>query len=113
MNKKIKLIIDSIIEDRIRITLIDEDNNERTIDIDDRALSKFLKNGKRIIEGRSYMIAFENDNDYEELITESGQALVASAKIEFEPKGKIDVKDTTDEDRENILKLQRKLGLDV
>jgi hypothetical protein len=103
MSKKVKLVIDSIVEDRIRI-LITTDDVKNTLDVDVRNLKKILKR-KKLIEGRSYVITFEDSSDY--------NALTERIDEEFKPKGNIKVKDTTKSDEATIRQLQKKLGLQV
>ena len=106
MSKKIRLVIDSVIEDRIRILTTTEDDKKKTIDIDIQALLKILGSRKRIIEGKSYLITFENNDDYNILVSETKDK-------KFKLKGKIRIKDTTRQDKATILKLQKKLGMRI
>jgi len=105
MSKKVKLVVDSIVEDRIRIVTTTEDNKKKLIDVNIQGLKRILKR-KRIAEGRSYLITFEDSDDYDALESER-------IDKQFKPKGNIDVEDTTRSDGATIRKLQRKLGLKV
>jgi len=104
MSKKVKVVIDSIVEDRIRLILTPKDDEKKIIDIDTPDLKKILKR-RKIIEGRSYFLTFQENSDYS-LLTERPE-------LKFRPKGKVDVKDTTQSDKEAIRRLQRKLGRKV
>ncbi|MCP8322689.1 MAG: hypothetical protein L6N96_00725 [Candidatus Methylarchaceae archaeon HK02M2] len=104
MSKKIRLVIDSVIEDRIRILTTTEDDKKKTIDIGIQVLLKILGPRKRIIEGRSYLITFENSDDYNILVSETKDK-------KFKLQGKIRIKDTTRQDKAAIIKLQKKLGM--
>lgn len=100
--KKVKLVIDSVFEDLIRV-ITTTTKGKKTINTDIRALETILEKDK-IIEGHSYLITFEDSDDYDRLL---------SGKIDenFEPKGKIKVKDTTKEDLKVVRELQKRLGL--
>ena len=104
MSKKVKVIIDSIVEDRIRLILTPEDNGKKIIDINKQDLKKILKR-RKIIEGKSFFLTFKENNDY--------SALIEQQDMTFKPEGKVRVKDTTKSDIAAIRKLQRKLGLKV
>ena len=104
MSKKVKVVIDSIVEDRIRLILTAEDDEKKIVDIDTPYLKKILKR-RKILEGRSYFLTFKEDSDY--------FALTERPELKFKPKGKVDVKDTTQSDKEDIRRLQKKLGLKV
>lgn len=101
--KKIKLFIDSIVEDLIRIILTTEDGKRKSFDVNVESLKTFLREDE-IAAGRSYSISFESDDDYDAVV--SGRITA-----EFKPRGRIRVKDTTKQDLAAIRRLQKKLGL--
>ena len=102
MPREVKLYIDSIVEDLIRILLTTEDGMEKSIDIDVESLKKILKK-EEIAVGRSYLITFKSEIAFDALTSEKiGE--------QFKRKG-IKVKDTTRQDLAAIRKLQKKLGL--
>lgn len=102
MSKEIKLIVDSVFEDLVRITMT-ANGERRTIDIDIEALGTILEK-ETIVDGRSYLITFEDSDDSNNLIS-------GMIGRRFRPKGKVSFKDTTKKDLAKIRKLQRKLGL--
>lgn len=103
MPRAVKLFIDSIVEDLVRVLITKEDGVRESFDTNLQSLNKILKE-EYIKGGRSYLISFEDSDDYEVLI---------SLRLDkyFEPKGKIEVKDTTQQDLAAIRRLQKKLGL--
>ena len=102
MVNKVKLVIDSVVEDITRIRLL-TDEDRTTINVKVEVLAIFL-DVEQIIEGNSYKITFENNEDFKTLL--SGKISKA-----YTLKGSKKVVDTTKEDLERIRKLQRRLGL--
>lgn len=103
--KKIKLFIDSIVEDLIRIILTTEDGKRKSLDVNVESLKTLLMEDE-IVAGRSYSISFESDDDY-------NAVTLGRITAEFKPKGKIHIKDTTKQDLAAIRRLQKKLGLKI
>lgn len=104
MPKRIKLVIDSVIEDRIRILITSKNEEKKAIEADFQVLKNILKKKDRIAEGSSFQITFQKTDDYD--------ALVSKEPIkEFKPKGEIKVKTTTRTEAATIKELQEKLGL--
>jgi len=97
MSKRVKLVIDSVVEDLTRIRLSSEDNRT-TLNVKVEALRAIL--GNRIIdEGKSYVITLENIEDFKDLWS-------GTFDKDFEFQGKKRVKDTTKED---LLRIRRRL----
>jgi len=106
MPNRLKLVIDSVVEDRVRILTTTRGGKKREMDVDFRALSRILGRKERVVEGGSYSVIFQNNADYK---------MVMSGKVDkrFKPKGNIRVKDTTEEDKAAIERLQKRLGLRI
>jgi translation initiation factor IF-1 len=102
MANKVKLVIDSVVEDITRIRLL-TDEDRFTINVKVEVLAIFL-DVEQIIEGNSYKITFENNEDFKTLLS-------GKIKKAYTLKGSKKVVDTTKEDLERIRKLQRRLGL--
>ena len=100
--KKIKLVIDSVFEGLIRV-IATTTKGKKTINTDTRSLEIILEKDK-IVEGRSYLLAFEDSDDYNRLLS-------GTIDKNFKPKGEIKVKDTTKGDLEVVRELQKRLGL--
>jgi len=104
LSKKVKLVIDSIIENRIRILITPEYKKKKSIEISINALKKILKNKNRINEGNSFQVTFQKEDDLDVLVSKD-------YVNEFKPRGQIKIKTTTRADEATIKELQKKLGL--
>lgn len=100
MGKKVKLVIDSVVEDLTRIRLSSE-NNRTTLNVTVEALNAILGN-EAVDEGKSYVIALENMEDFKDLWS-------GTFDKDFKFQGKSEVKDTTKEDLARIRRRLRRL----
>ncbi len=85
LSKKVKLVIDSINENRIRILITPEYKKKKSIEISSNALKKILKNKNRINEGNSFQVTFQKEDDLDVLVSKD-------FVNEFKPKGQIKIK---------------------
>ncbi len=69
LSKKVKLVIDSIIENRIRILITPEYKHKKSLKISFNALKKILKNKNRINEGNSFQVTFQKNDDLDVLVS--------------------------------------------
>lgn len=102
----VKLFVDSIVEDMVRILLTSKDGYRKRVTTDIENLNKILDE-EEIVVGRSYLIKFEEKVDFE---------LLKSGKIKehfkgARAKGKIVVEDATIQDLAEIRRLQTRLRL--
>jgi hypothetical protein len=103
MVTKVKLVIDSIVDDRIRVLFTTLDKKKKTLDVDYKLLRKILVYKRRIVEGNSFEVIFRDSSDYDSLPHEGVVA-------KFEPQGQIEVKSTRRSDEAKIRKLLERLG---
>jgi len=103
MSKEIRLIIDSVFEDLVRIIAFTTIRDRKTIDTNVQALATILDRDK-IVEGGSYRVIFEDIDDLNSLLS-------GAIDETFEPKGNIEVLDRTAQDLSRVRRVQRKLGL--
>lgn len=102
----VKLFVDSIVEDMVRILLTSKDGDRKSINTDIENLNKILDE-EQIVVGRSYLIKFEEKVDFEALKSGKIKEHFKGARAE----GKIVVEDTTNQDLAEIRRLQKRLRL--
>lgn len=103
MAKEVKLIVDSVFEDLARVITLTSIRDKKSFDMNVNDLANFLKE-KKIEEGRSYRVNFHNTEDLTNL--QSG-----NIDENYKPKGKIEIRDTTQSDLKKVRHLQERLGL--
>lgn len=103
MSMQIRLIIDSVFEDLVRIIAFTTIRDRKIIDTNVQSLATILDRDK-IVEGGSYRVVFEDIDDLNSLL---------SGVIDetFVPKGRIELLDRTAQDLSRVRRVQRKLGL--
>lgn len=102
----VKLFVDSIVEDTVRILLTYNGEDRKSVNTDIKNLKKILDE-EQIVVGRSYLIQFKEKADFEAL--KSGK--IKEHFKEAHEKGKITVKDTTNQELAKIKSLQKRLRL--
>ena len=104
MPEEARLVLDAVIDDQIRI-LVTVEGVRKSFDVLIPNLKKILGR-KKIVEGRSFLVTFTDDNDF---------AAFATGKIDeaFELQGSVTLRETTKKDFDEIRNLQDMLGLRV
>jgi hypothetical protein len=100
LKKEIKLVIDSVIEDLVRVRLSSE-HNRTTLNVKVEALKAILRT-ESIKEGRSYVLTLTNIEDFKNLWS-------GTFDSSYKFQGDNDIKDTTKEDLAEIRRRLRKL----
>lgn len=102
----VKLFIDSIVENMVRILLTSTDGIRKSINTDIVKLNKILDE-EEIVVGRSYLVKIKEKVDYEALTSGTIKEHFKEARA----KEKILVEDTTTQDLAEIRNLQKRLRL--
>lgn len=100
MDKTIRLVIDSIVDDLARIRL-SHDNNQTTLSVSIDSLGAILVN-QSLDEGKSYLISLQNLEDYKDIWS-------GTFDITFQFKGNSQIKETTQEDLKKIRQRLKRL----
>ena len=105
MEHRIKLEVDSVFGNyaRVRVTLLDENDQVKICDVHIAGLLIILPT-RRIVEGRSYILTIKNEEDFKKI-------KLGRIGKRFKMKENIGIRGTTRSDRQEVMKLQKMLGL--
>ena len=100
MSKKIRLVIDSIVDNLARINLSSE-NNQTTLNIDIDSLTAILGMNS-LEEGKTFLITLDNLEDYKDIWS-------GTFDSDYQFHGNKEIEDTTKQDLKKIRKRLRRL----
>lgn len=105
MVHRIKLEVDSVFgnQARVRLTLLDENDTVEIYEVHIDGLLKILPT-LRIVEGRSYILTVKDEEDFKKI-------RLGRIGKRFKKNGDISIQGTTRQDRQEVMRLQKMLGL--